>query len=138
MMKEWIDKLANEEALTASETERLDAALAEQDATGLPSMVSSLPRIEAPGTIVEGFEGSLKRRKAFRFASGFGAFAAASLGIFFVLNSSPDTPTPVAEAQPSAESLYDWHQEAVATSVLPGDGANMAAFSTVARDGDNQ
>jgi hypothetical protein len=59
------------------------------------------------------------------------------MGLFFVLNSSPEVPTPIAEAEPSAESLYDWHQEAAATSVLPGDGANLAAFSQVARNGEN-
>ncbi|MEO7453568.1 MAG: hypothetical protein ABIV13_02260 [Fimbriimonadales bacterium] len=136
MMKEWIDKLANEEALSQAEQSQLNAALASQDESGLPSMVGALPRYDAPQGVAEGFENSLRRRGVLRVASGFGAFAAASLAMFFVLNVQ-ESPAPVVE-ELSADSLFDWHQEAVATSVLPGDGANLAAFSQVARDGDKK
>jgi hypothetical protein len=135
MMKEWIDKLANEETLSQAEETQLNAALAGQDDSGLSSMAGSLPRYDAPQGIAEGFERSLKRRGVLRAASGFGAFATASLAMLFVLNSQ-EPPTPIVE-ELSADSLYDWHQEAAATSVLPGDGANLAAFSQVARNGDS-
>ena len=135
-MNDWIKKLANEDSLTAEEVARLDEALKAQDAAGLQSMVASLPRFEAPASIVGNFEKSLRRRGVMRLASGFGAFAAASMAMFFALNSQ-EAAQPVTEG-PSADSLYDWHNEAVATSVLPGDGAGMAAFSQVARNGESQ
>ena len=114
----------------------MDAALKEQDASGLPSVMQGLDRHDAPEGIVAAFEKSIRRRGAYRLASGFAACAAASFAMFFALNGQ-ETPTPVAEA-PAADSLYDWHVEAAATSVLPSDGASLAAFSQVARNGDHQ
>ena len=135
-MKDWINKLANEEALSGDEAQRLDEALKAQDAAGLQSLAASLPKHDAPESVVEAFDKSVKRRGIFRLASGFGAFAAASIAMFFALNTS-ESPQPRTET-PSADSLYDWHNEAVATSVLPGDGAGMAAFSQVAGNGESR
>jgi hypothetical protein len=135
-MKDWIKKLANEQNLSNEDVERLDQALQAQDAAGLQSVVGSLPRHEAPESIVRAFDASIKRRGLLRIASGFGAFAAASMAMFFALNSTK-TQQPIAETRATADSLYDWHAEAAAASVLPSDSASLAAFSQVAR-GENQ
>ena len=131
-MKDWINKLANEQNLSEEETQRLDQALQAQDAAGLQAVTAGLPRHEAPDTIVKAFDASIKKRGILRLASGFGAFAAASLAMFFALN-SPETQQPIAETPATADSLYDWHAEAAAASVLPSDSASLAAFSQVAR-----
>ena len=135
-MNDWISKLAKEEPLTPTEQQQLDAALKAQEQAGIPAVMQGLERHDAPEGIVAAFEKSLRRRGAFRFASGFAACAAASLAMFFALNGQ-EAPQPISEA-PSSESLYDWHVEAAATSVLPSDSASLSAFSQVARSGEHQ
>lgn len=135
-MNDWITKLANEEKLTPDEEARLVAALEAQADSKLPGLVAALPRYDVPAGVVAGFEKSLAKRTRVRFASGLAACAAASLAVFMAVDNRGQTPEVVEQA--SADSLYDWHNEAVATSVLPGDGANLAAFSQVARNGETQ
>ena len=131
MMKDWINKLKDEHRLTAAEEAQLDQALAEQERSGLASALQTLQAFEAPEGVLAGFDRAMARRSRMRFASAFGACAAASLALFAALN-QPSAQSP-AVAEATADSLYDGHNEAVATSILPGDGASLAAFSQIAK-----
>ena len=123
----------NELNLTPAE---LDAALDSREHAIVADAVSRLERFALSRDFATGVVARLRQRARVRFATGFGAAAAACIALVAVLMQQPETSdTPVTS---ETASLYDWHNEAVATSVLPGDGANLSAFSQIAASTENQ
>jgi hypothetical protein len=126
MHDELTTKLREEARLTPEEIALLDEELAKQNLSA--SAVANLPQ-RRPSPI---WRGSLDRRLSdesshratLRHGPAFLAAAAAiALGAFFGLrNTSPEAI--------GAGQLIQWHEEAVASSVLPGDGANLGGFSS--------
>lgn len=131
-MKDWNYKLETEDPPSPSEEARLDEALLSSEQAAITSALKELPALEAPASIADTFSSKVLawRRKRIGVVSGFSGLAAAAVTMV-VIFSGPG-PAPVLAETPTT-SLYDWHYEAVATSVLPGDGANLAGFSQVAR-----
>lgn len=61
------------------------------------------------------------------------AVAAGLLGVILVARSGPDAPSPEQLAKENAETLVRWHKEAVAATILPGDGVNLSGIRATAR-----
>jgi hypothetical protein len=123
----------NEFDLTPAE---LDAALETPEQARIADVVSMLERLEPGRDFAMGVLARVRQRARVRFATGFGAAAAACLALIAVLVQQPETSDKPVTSETA--SLYDWHNEAVATSVLPGDGANLSAFSQIAASTENQ
>lgn len=130
-MTDWTRKLETEERLSAAEEAALDSALESDEQRRVAVEMLALKPMDAPSGLVGAFERRVIRAGRLRMATTFGAGAAACLALVAGLYQPTPREIPVANA--TGESLYDWHYEAVATSVLPGDGANLAGFSQVAR-----
>lgn len=133
LMNEWKNKLENEQPLTPAEEAELDLALSSDDQKLIAAEMRALKPVDVPNGIVSAFERKVVRSGRLRLATAFGAGAAACLALVVVFNQPAPSEIPAPAA--TGASLYDWHYEAVATSVLPGDGANLAGFSQVAGGG---
>lgn len=131
-MNDWTRKLEDEDRLTAAEVAELDSALESDEQRLVAAEMSALKPMDTPAGLVAAFERRVVRAGRLRLATAFGAGAAACLAVVAALYQPAPREIPVANA--TGESLYDWHYEAVATSILPGDGANLAGFSQVARE----
>ncbi|MDQ2985354.1 MAG: hypothetical protein M3R13_01370 [Armatimonadota bacterium] len=131
-MKDWNYKLEAEEPLSAGEEARLDEALLSPDQARIKTALRELPALTAPASIATSFSRRVLawRRKRIGVMSGLSGLATAAVAMIVIYRGP--APAPVLPETPTT-SLYDWHYEAVATSVLPGDGANLAGFSQVAK-----
>jgi hypothetical protein len=130
IMTDWKKKLESEEPLSSAEEAELDRALESADQRLIAAKMRALGPLVAPPGLASEFEGRVVRAGRLRLATAFAAGAAACLALVVVLYEPAQKAIPTTGA--IGESLYDWHYEAVATSVLPGDGANLAGFSQVA------
>lgn len=129
-MSDWIIKAEREEPLNETEAQALEEALQAPESQTVAQMVGSLPPFDAPTTISKRVASAISMRGRLRYAYGFGAAAAACLAVFAVLSQEGPEQAPVTQSE--ASELLEWHYEAAATTVLPGDGANLAGFSQVA------
>jgi len=130
-MTDWTRKLESEAQLSGVEEAALDSALKSDEQRLVAAEMQALKPMNAPSGLVGAFERRVVRAWRLRLATAFGAGAAACLAMVAGLYQPTPREVPIASA--TGETLYDWHYEAVATSVLPGDGANLAGFSQVAR-----
>lgn len=60
------------------------------------------------------------------------AVAAGLFGVFLLTRAGQDAKSPEALAKENAETLARWHKEAVAATILPGDGVNLAGIQASA------
>ena len=126
MNDELIRKVQDGAQLTPEDNAQLDEELA--NLSQAASAVSNLPQRRASliwrGSLDRRLSDESSHRATLRHGPVFLAAAAAiALGAFFGLrHSSPEAI--------GAGQLIQWHEEAVASTVLPGDGANLGGFSS--------
>jgi hypothetical protein len=124
--------MSEQKDITQLSEDQTDEALGSAEHARIADAVRQLPRFEPVGSMAPVIVARIRRKAQMRFATGFSAAAAACLTLVAVLHSQPSGSPDRAVSETA--SLYDWHNEAVATSVLPGDGANMTAFSQIAEN----
>jgi len=130
-MTDSTKKLGDVNGPLPTDEAQLDIALGTDDQRLIASKMGELQAWDAPANLINRFERKVVRARRFRFSTVLITGAAACLAIVAALYQPTERDT--SGTANSGESLYDWHYEAVATSVLPGDGANLAGFSQVAR-----
>lgn len=132
-MNNWTDKLESDTPLTQEEEALLEQELASEEQTAVAAQLRAMAQLHPQTRIDLAFSQKINRVRRLRLTTAFSAAAAACLVAIAVLR-QPDA-QPIAQPATAAESLYNWHYEAVATSVQPGDSAGMAGLSQIAGGG---
>jgi hypothetical protein len=129
--QELISKMERDEPLTAAEVVWLDAALLEGSREAEQRMLSlrpSEPSLQWRAGLNEKLRASARRSRLARIGSIAALPAAAAVVTFVaILAGNVDRVTL------DSETILQWHDEAVASTVLPGDGTGMAGFATQRR-----
>lgn len=139
--QEIMEKLEKGMPLSREESAWLDAQLESEEQNRVASFVQGLPAptpsLAWRASLEERILREIGKKRSFwrrfetnpLFASSLVAAAAAVLiAVVWMKSTSP-------EPALNAEKIMEWHEEAVASASLPGDGVNMEGFATTGQQG---
>ncbi len=136
--EEIYEKIEKGSSLTREESAWLDAQLESSEQLQVASLIRELP--EKPpsfswrDSLSTRILSEVRKRRGFWArlgltpVAGSSLAAAAGAAIFFAVVFRPAT----SEQRLGADTLLQWHEEAIASTALPGDGTELDGFSVTA------